>query len=163
MKKLWNYIFYSTWKTHKIIGEKLFEKPLKYILSYVAFFSNNLKKGEAYYRNFVDNKEMGFNIMLAYRCMLSTTMILLAGIEICVFFLFNLEVYEDVNIIYFFSTFIFSYFLNELLLGVNRDKYINYFIEFEKNENSKMEYVICFLFHLGAIVFCISAIIFFDV
>ena len=176
MKKLWNYIFYFTWMLHSIIGIKLVEKPLRYILNFIPFFARNLKKGEQDYRNIMDNLEYGFNIGFAYNCMLTTTAVILSIIEISIFFsfntslsqissnLFNIKLNDDVNAIAFFSSVIvISFLLNEFFLGWFRDGYIKYFKEFEKIKDDRKGYFTALIFHLGAAIFLAISIIYFDV
>ncbi|MGC7559728.1 hypothetical protein [Pasteurella sp. PK-2025] len=151
------------------------EKPLRYIFNFFPIFAKNLKKGEKQHRNVLDNLSYGFNIGFAYRCMLSTTVLLLATIEITIFyslntslqeilnFLFDINLKKEINAIAFFSSIaLFSYLLNEKLLGWHEDEYIGYFKKFEKIQDKKLGYIISLLFHLGAILLCILSIIYFE-
>lgn len=176
LKRFWSYIFYFTWKLHCIITLNLFEKPTMRVLRVVPYFARNLEKGKDIHRNIVDNPYCGFNIGFSFRCMLTTTTLLFASLEILIFFsldtnlsetldfLFGVSIPDKSDAIAFFSsTIIFSYILNEILLGWHRDRYIQYFQEFEKSEKSREGYWIAIAFHIGSAILLTILIVYFDV
>lgn len=152
MKKFLNYIFYFTWKLHNIIGIYAIEKPIKYILNFIPFFNKNLKKGEKYYRNIIDNQEYGFDIGISFYCMLTTGSILSSCFLFFLIILFGITIDNKHKLLAFTITALaISYVINEITLGWHKKTYLKYFKEFDKEENKTQGYIITLCFHFSVI------------
>ena len=174
MKKWWCYIFYFTWQVYVSIDNIFVEPSVTYLCRLFPFLNKYKKKSFRAYSYVMNNIECGYNIIFSYRCMLLTTTIIIANLEIIFFYtfktslvditnyIFSVELERKVNFIMFFiSSLVFSYWINEFFLQWERSGYINYFKCFEK-ENRENGFLLAFLFHFGAVFVFICLVFIFN-
>jgi hypothetical protein len=149
MKKIWNYIFFSTWRSLTSLGIMVIERPIVYFFTMIPFFKNNWDKGKKKYNRYMHNKESGLNINFAFSFMFSTTMVIFTSICMICAKLFEIKV-GDTIYYYFWALVALSYFTNYFAL-YQSDTYKTYFIEFEKTNNNKQFYITAILFHTSVI------------
>lgn len=126
MKKWWCYIFYFTWQVYVSIDNIFVEPSVTYLCRLFPFLNKYKKKSFRAYSYVMNNIECGYNIIFSYRCMLLTTTIIIANLEIIFFYtfktslvditnyIFSVELERKVNFIMFFiSSLVFSYWINE--------------------------------------------------
>lgn len=157
MIRIWNYFFYSTWKTQTILGKKLFQETIFLVmLKLFPFLKKNEKKGLKEYNKVMNSKEYGLNLGFAFSFMFLTTMVLYTSVCLILVKMLNVEV-EDKMVYYFLAVIALSYLTNELLI-YKSDTYKKYFEEFEKVNNKSLIYLSAVLFHLAIIGFGILSI-----
>lgn len=173
MKRLWCYLFYFTWKIH-ISLDKYLGKSIKHLYDLFPSMQKHRKETQKAYRYIMNDLTIGYNIYFAYSCMLTTTCIIVANIEICVFYLLNtslteilsillgITLDERINFISFFVSVLFiSGLLNEFLLEWEGNGYIKYFDKFRNSSNKSNGFLIAITFHFGAIAICIFLVTYF--
>lgn len=145
MKKIWNYFFYSTWRSLASLGTITIEKPIVYFFTMIPFFKKNWDKGKKKYHRYMHNKESGVNINFAFTSMFITTMVIFTSICMISIKLLKIKV-EHTNYNYFWAVVALSYFTNYFAL-YHADTYKIYFVEFQKITNNKQFYIAAVLFH----------------
>lgn len=149
MERIWNYFFYSTWKTQIFLSYILFERPLVFLFNLVPFLRKNWYNGKKEYNKVMNSKEYGLNLGFAFGFMFLTTMVIYTSICLFLVKLINIEV-EDTIYYYFVAILVLSYITNELLI-YRTDTYKKYFKEFEKINNKSRIYFSAVFFHLTII------------
>ncbi|MDU8925628.1 hypothetical protein RYD26_12130 [Pasteurellaceae bacterium LIM206] len=160
MKLLFNYLFYYTYKWIMLIGINIFEVPTLKLLTLVPVFKRNWARNKRKHRIIIDNPEYGFAIGFAFYYMLSSTILFVASIQLLIVAFLNIKLGTKYDTEIFCGIFFtISYTLNELLLGWHSNKYMKYFVKFDKISNKRNGCLVAALFHIGAITFFIISIL----
>lgn len=174
MKTIWCYIFYFTWQIFIKIDKFIFDKPMNYLYRLFPNVHKYRVTVEDGYNNVMNNPKIGFNILLSYRWMLLTTAVIVANIEITIFYLSDTSLIEIINpilgmklskkinvIAFFVSSLFLSYWINESLLQWGKSGYISYF-NFAEKHNRKIGFLSTFIFHVGSAFICVFLVLFFN-
>ncbi len=160
MTRIWNYLFYSTWKTQIDFGRKFIQEPF-FFLMFKLFPSlrKNERKGLKEFNKLFNNKDSGANLGFAFAYMNFSTMIVYFCVSIYLGKILDIVIVRSTVSYYFFGVILVSYLTNQLLI-YRGDTYKKYFNEFEKVSNKSQFYFSAVLFHVVVFTFGILKIFF---
>lgn len=155
--RIWNYVFYLTWKLLNKIGVNFIQKPLLKFLYFV--FPALSKKQDEIEKSSISTMvdvDKGFNLGFAFVLMFSATTLIYA--IICIYTIGQLDSNVDGNLQYYFIGILSLAYLTNYLLLWHSDNYKKYFKEFNRVTIAKTNYLYVVLFHFGVTVFFVLII-----
>ncbi len=131
MFKVWNYLFYLTWRIHCRLINVLIEYSLVHVFNLIPFFRKRWEKGQKYFQEYIYDRDVGITIRYSFSLMTLTTMLTCMFICWCLMELFNINSLRH----YFIVILLMIPCVTNYFLLWHSDIYIKYFDIFDKKNN----------------------------